>query len=169
MPPKYHKCNLLQIWCNYWHTGGSGWWKWWSQSSWSKWYFASSQVLQFYSVIFDRVLSCSKGLSDALKSTHLDLGKAADLVTSTIQTLEQFRTNDEWEKVLTYSHTVADVHGVSPCESSTRPSRNPRPLRRFESDIITGTTGGRVESTWLQSWFVLFCSWCFFIGTKTTF
>ena len=98
-------------------------------------------------VIFDRVLSCSKGLSDALQSTHLDLGKAADLVTSTIQTLEQFRTDDEWEKVLTYSRSVADVHGVSPCESSTRPSRNPRPPRRFESDIITGTTGCRVEST----------------------
>ena len=61
-------------------------------------------------VIFDRVLSCSKGLSDALQSTHLDLGKAADLVTSTIQTLEQFRTDDEWEKVLTYSRSVADVH-----------------------------------------------------------
>ena len=98
-------------------------------------------------VIFDQVLSCSKGLSDVLQSTHLDLGKAADLVTSTIQTLEQFRTDDEWEKVLTYSHSVADVHGVSPCKSSTRPSRNPRPPRRFESDIITGTTGCRVEST----------------------
>ena len=45
-------------------------------------------------VVFDRVLSCSKCLSDALQSTRLDRAKAADLVTATIQTLEEFRSDE---------------------------------------------------------------------------
>ena len=38
-------------------------------------------------VIFDRILSCTKSLSDTLQSTQLDLVRAADLVSATIDTL----------------------------------------------------------------------------------
>lgn len=44
-------------------------------------------------VIFDKVLSVTKGLSDVLQSTCLDLAKAADLVLGTIETLKDFRTD----------------------------------------------------------------------------
>ena len=36
-------------------------------------------------VIFDRLLTCSKGLSDLLQSTKIDLGKASNLVQPLIQ------------------------------------------------------------------------------------
>ena len=46
-------------------------------------------------VILDRVLSCTKCLSDALQSTQLDLAKAADLVSATIEIVEEFRIDSE--------------------------------------------------------------------------
>lgn len=49
-------------------------------------------------VVFDRLLSCSKGLSDVLQRTQIDLGKAAVLVTA--ETLEDFRSDETWRKVL---------------------------------------------------------------------
>ena len=49
-------------------------------------------------VIFDRLLTCSKGLSDILQSTKIDLGKAGDLITATIEIVEIFQSDSEWEK-----------------------------------------------------------------------
>lgn len=48
-------------------------------------------------VIFDKVLSITKGLSDVLQSTSLDLAKAADLVSGTIETLEDLWTDNYWD------------------------------------------------------------------------
>ena len=64
-------------------------------------------------VIFDRLLAYSKGLSDILQSTKIDLGKAGDLITATIEIVENFRSDSEWEKVLAYSKNIAEKHDVS--------------------------------------------------------
>ena len=40
-------------------------------------------------VVFDRLLAVTKGLSDALQSKSLDLGKASELVLATVETLEE--------------------------------------------------------------------------------
>jgi len=63
------------------------------------------------SLIFDRVLSCSRCLSDALQGTTLDLAKAADLVTATTQTLEEFRSDESWKKVFDYAvcHSIMQL------------------------------------------------------------
>ena len=73
-------------------------------------------------VIFDRVVSCTKSLSDALQSTQLDLTKAADLVSTTIEIVEEFRMDSEWEKVYFYTESVAKLHHITP-ESTTVQSR----------------------------------------------
>ena len=44
-------------------------------------------------VIFDGLLSITKRLSDAFKSTKMDLAKATDLVLATVETLEDFRSD----------------------------------------------------------------------------
>ena len=49
-------------------------------------------------MIFDRILLCTKNLSDMLQSTYLDLAIAADPVSVTIETLEEFRSDQEWQK-----------------------------------------------------------------------
>ena len=46
-------------------------------------------------VTFDRVLSVTKDLSDALQSTWLDLAKAAKLVSATTEILQEFRSDHE--------------------------------------------------------------------------
>ena len=53
-------------------------------------------------VVFDKILSCTKSLSDTLQSTQLDLARAADLVSATIDTLEEFRSDQVWQKVFEY-------------------------------------------------------------------
>ena len=44
-------------------------------------------------VTFDKVLTCTKGLSDQLQSSDLDLSQAADLVVATKSTLQEFRSD----------------------------------------------------------------------------
>ena len=53
-----------------------------------------------YLVMFDRILSCTKCLSDQLQSTQVDLAQAADLVLATKSILEEYRTDTFWEKII---------------------------------------------------------------------
>lgn len=61
-------------------------------------------------IIFDRLLTCSKGLSDVLQSKQLNLAKAAELVVGTI---EIFHSDQQWERLLSYAKSVAEVHDIS--------------------------------------------------------
>ena len=91
-------------------------------------------------VIFDRLLSCSKGLSDVLQSTQLDLAKAADLASALIQTFKDFRTNESWNKVFEYAVNVAQLHSVEPVVQKKRQSKRPR---RLEDAIVDTSLGHR--------------------------
>ena len=51
-------------------------------------------------IIFDKLLSVTKDLSDVSQSTRLDLAKAANLVLGTEETLEDFRTDNYWDHLL---------------------------------------------------------------------
>ena len=90
-------------------------------------------------IIFDRLLSCAKGLSDVLQSTKLDLAKAADLISGTIETIEVFRSGDEWEKVFAYCENVAQMHNIPTIECT----RSRRPPKRFDDGVVLETTGVR--------------------------
>ena len=61
-------------------------------------------------ILFWRILQCTKGLSDQLQSTHINMAKAAELVTSTIETLQHFRSDEEWGKLYKYVSDVAALH-----------------------------------------------------------
>ena len=93
-------------------------------------------------VIFDRLLTCSKGLSDTLQSTKINLGKASDLITATIETVEIFRSDSEWEKVLAYSKNVAEKHDV-PLQSPAHSRRSRELPRRYDDGFIYASTGNR--------------------------
>ena len=100
-------------------------------------------------VIFDRLLTCSKGLSDLLQSSKIDLGKAGNLITATIETVEIFRSDSEWEKVLAYSKNVAEQHGV-PLESFIQSRRTREHPRRYDDGYIFTSTGSRSAGTQLD-------------------
>ena len=93
-------------------------------------------------VIFDRLLTCSKGLSDLLQSAKIDLGKASNLVIATIDTVEIFRSDSEWEKVSAYSKNVAEQHDV-PLDSPIQGRRTREPPRRYDDGVIFTSTGSR--------------------------
>ena len=46
-------------------------------------------------IMFDRILTCTRSLSDYLQHAQVNLAKAADLVSATVSTLELFRTDEE--------------------------------------------------------------------------
>lgn len=96
-------------------------------------------------IIFDKVLSITKGLSDVLQSTSLDLAKAADLVAGTIETLEDLRTDSYWESLFSYAESVARVHGIDvtgPCSSRRR-----RPPSHLNDVILLESTGAHEPLT----------------------
>ncbi len=94
-------------------------------------------------VIFGRVLSCTKGLSDQLQSTSIDMARAADLVSATIDTLEEFRSDSVWENVFKYVQDVAALHGIT--VTPPRPRRQGQLPRRLESGFVLEATGSREE------------------------
>lgn len=86
-------------------------------------------------VTFDKVLSITKGLSDVLQSISLDLAKAADLVSGTIETLEDLRTDNYWDNLFAYAESVAELHGID--VTGPRPSRKRKlPSRLYEAVIL---------------------------------
>ena len=93
-------------------------------------------------VVFDRLLSCSKGLSDVLQSTQLELAKAADLVSALIETFEDFRSDESWKKVFEYAVSVSQHRTIEAEVQKKRQSRQPRRL----DDTIVDTSLGHREA-----------------------
>ena len=77
---------------------------------------AKGILLQIHSfkflVIFWRILLVAKTLSDQLQSLCTDIAKAADLVMATMETLQQFRSDQEWEKLYKYVQDVASQPNI---------------------------------------------------------
>ena len=65
-------------------------------------------------IMFDRILTCTKSLSDHLQNAQVNLAKAADLVSATVSRLELFRTDGEWDKLFCYAEKVhvAEVKNI---------------------------------------------------------
>ena len=93
-------------------------------------------------IIFDRILTCTKSLSDSLQSMQIDLGKAADLVMATEGTLQEFRTDSEWEKIFTYTKKVAELNSVE-INATVQSRRQRQAPHRFEDGIVYQSTGTR--------------------------
>lgn len=62
-------------------------------------------------IMFDRILSCTKSLSDCLQHAQVNLAKATDLIAATVSTFEHFPTGDKWHN-LCYAERVAEVKNV---------------------------------------------------------
>ena len=80
-------------------------------------------------VLFWRILFCTKSLSDQLQSTSINMDKAADLVNATLDTLQLFRSDLEWQKHYKYTTDIATLHDIS--VSSPRPQRQRQLPRRM--------------------------------------
>ena len=111
-------------------------------------------------IIFDKVLSITKGLSDVLQSASLDLAKAADLVSGTIfETLEDLQTDSYWDHLFTYIESVAKLHNIIDIIWH-RPSRKRKlPSRLCDTVILESTDSSKALETSQQFCTILF--WMF--------
>ena len=92
-------------------------------------------------VTFDRILSCTKHLSDELQSFSINLASVADLVDATKSTLQDYQSDDMWKKVCAYVMRIANLHEIEYQAVTSR--RDRRPPTRFEDGIMFETTGTR--------------------------
>lgn len=87
-------------------------------------------------IMFDRVLTCSKSLSDYLQDSKVNLVKAADLVSATVSTLQLFRTDEEWNKLFCYAQSVAEVNQIHVPITSSRPRRQTQLPEHLHGGIV---------------------------------
>lgn len=92
-------------------------------------------------IIFSRILSCTKSLSDQLQSSNIDIAKAADLVSATVGILKDFRTDSKWEQLFKYVRDVASLHDIH--AELPRAQRSRQLPRRYEDGLVMETTGSR--------------------------
>ena len=92
-------------------------------------------------IMFDRILTCTKSLSDYLQHAEVNLAKAADLVSATVSTLELFRTDGEWDKLFCYAEKVAEVKNIE--ITNPRPPRQRRLPQNLQDGIVLAPTGTR--------------------------
>ena len=90
-------------------------------------------------ITFDRILLCTKQLSDQLQSSSMDLSQASDLVLATQSLLTEYCTNTYWEKVYNYATSIARLHDV-PIE--VQPKRR-RPAHLTDT-LIYESVGSRI-------------------------
>jgi len=72
------------------------------------------------------------------------MGKATDLVTTTLEILQHFRSNEEWDKMYQYICNAAALYNItiSPLRSQ-RPQCQQRTPGRFNEGVIMEKTGNR--------------------------
>lgn len=107
-------------------------------------------------VAFDRILSCTKDLSDQLQSSHVDLATAVELVESTKTVLQEFRSDEQWDIVFKYVTDLASVH-VEPVRSK-RKRKLPEHLNSsvvFESIGSREATASCISSSYKVDFFFL--------------
>lgn len=92
-------------------------------------------------VIFSRILSCTKSLSDQLQSRSIDMAKAADLVSATVAILKEFRADSKWEHLFKYVQDVASLHSIT--ADLPRTHRLRQLPQRYECGVVMESTGFR--------------------------
>ena len=95
--------------------------------------------------MFDRIFSTAHSLSQHLQDRKVNLSKAVDLVCATIETLETFREDKEWEHLHDYAISVANSRNIDVGIDSQE--RRRQPPRRLDDVVVMETIGHREQST----------------------
>ena len=95
-------------------------------------------------IVFWRILSCTKSLSDQLQSATIDMARTIDLTGATIETLEEFRSDAAGKHPFKYSQDVATLHNIS--LTLPRPQRQKRLPKRLEDGAFVLERSGSRES-----------------------
>jgi hypothetical protein len=103
------------------------------------------QSLQFIvcTIVFEKVLLLTNGLSEVLQAKELDLAAAVDLVDTTRDTLQNWRNNSaSWTKLWTDIASMVKDNGLS-MELSRKPRRRLKQSTRMNESVVMETVGVR--------------------------
>lgn len=103
------------------------------------------QSLQFIvcTIVFEKVLLLTNGLSEVLQAKQLDLAAAVDLVDTTRDTLQNWRNNSaSWTKLWTDIASMVKDNGLS-MELSRKPRRRLKQSTRMNESVVMETVGVR--------------------------
>lgn len=92
-------------------------------------------------IIFDRIFSITKSLSDQLQAKNLDFSSATSLILSTTKTLQELRTDNIWDRTYKYIKSVSNLHGIDEFFENTRRRRTPS--RRIQDSTLLESVGYR--------------------------
>ena len=93
-------------------------------------------------VLFWRILSCTKSLSDHLQSAKTDLAKASELIKATLETLQ---SDTEWDKHYKYITDAASLFDID--VMPLRPQRSSQLPQRLRDVILLESHGSREASS----------------------
>ena len=96
-------------------------------------------------IMFDRILSCTKQLSDQLQSSTIDLSIASDLVVATKSMLTEYRTTEYWSKVYKYATDIAQLHSIDIQQTTTKRKR--RAPTHLADSVVLESIGSRDNLT----------------------
>ena len=89
-------------------------------------------------ITFDRVLTCTKQLSDSLQSSSIDLSQASELALATKSLLTEYCSDSYWQKVYDQTTRVAELYDIT-VEFPTR--RRWRLPAQFNDSIVSEPIG----------------------------
>ena len=96
-------------------------------------------------IVFDKVLSTSRGLSDTLQGVNINLAKAAELASATIKTLKEYRSDDYWKKVYVCPVMVSKHHNIN-VELRRKSKRQSHLPGRLDDGLVCTPVGHRALS-----------------------
>ena len=94
-------------------------------------------------ILFDKILGLTKGLSDELQNDRVDLASAAELVVACQVQIQHYRSDEMWNKLLPYVHSVAELYDIEIEEVRARPSRRKKAPRNSDDFVVYESTGSR--------------------------
>ena len=97
-------------------------------------------------VTFDKILSCTKHLSDQLQGKTVDLSIATDLILATKSLLSDLRSQSTWDNIYHYASQIADLHCIKNQPFSIPRSRK-RPARLDDSIVMESVGFREIPST----------------------
>ena len=93
-------------------------------------------------ITFDKILICTKQLSEQLQSSTVELSHASELVLATMSLLTEYHTNDYWERIYTYTSELAKLHEIDSHTFDIERQQRKRPAHLNDS-VLLESVGNR--------------------------
>lgn len=94
---------------------------------------SSFNFANMYLIIFDKILGLTRIVSDSLQNRDIEISDTIIAINSTVATLNQWRSFDQWQLLWNDAVIFANDAGKSVSE--------PEPRYRIRDDVDTGVSG----------------------------